>query len=107
MLPVVAGAMSTRRHILAYSFILFAFSLLPAFTPMSGWLYLVASFAAGIVFLKLAIDVYRIREGREADKRAKRLFLYSIFYLFFLFLVMLVEAMVPGALLPTGFALKV
>jgi protoheme IX farnesyltransferase len=107
MLPVVAGPDVTRKHILVYSFILVAFSLLPAMLGFGGMVYLAASVLSGAYFLKLAIDVYRIREGRAADKRAKALFLYSIFYLFFLFLVLLVEAMVPGAFMATGVEVRV
>lgn len=107
MLPVVAGPDSTRTHILIYSLILVAFSVLPAFIGLGGIGYLTASVAAGAYFLKLAVDVYRHRVGNDADKRAKSLFLYSIFYLFFLFLVLLVEAMIPGAFVATGLELKV
>ena len=39
----------------------------------------------------LVYRVWRIREGREADRAAKRLFLFSILYLFALFAVLLGE----------------
>jgi protoheme IX farnesyltransferase len=43
------------------------------------------------VFLSLAIEVLRRREGRRADRAAKRLFSFSIFYLFGLFAALLLE----------------
>ena len=106
MLPVVDGPDVTRAHILGYSFILVAFSLLPAFIGLGGAVYLALSAVSGGVFLYLAMQVYRTREGRPADKRAKQLFLYSIFYLFFLFLVLLVEALVPGVMIGTGMDIR-
>jgi len=39
----------------------------------------------------LAVKVWRIREGREADHAAKQLFGFSILYLFVLFAVILGE----------------
>ena len=103
MLPVVKGPDETRLQILIYSFILFAVSLTPAFIGLGGLLYLTLSVMAGIVFLYLAIQVFRVREGNVADAVAKKLFLYSIFYLFFLFSVLLIEHAVPGTFYSTGF----
>ncbi len=103
MLPVVKGPDATRLQILIYSFILFAVSLTPAFIGLGGLIYLTFSVMAGIVFLYLALQVYRVRVGNIADAIAKKLFLYSIFYLFFLFSVLLIEHVVPGAFYSTGF----
>lgn len=103
MLPVVKGPDATRSQILIYSFILFAVSLTPAFISLGGLIYLTFSVMAGIVFLYLALQVYRVRVGNIADAIAKKLFLYSIFYLFFLFSVLLIEHVVPGAFYSTGF----
>ena len=43
------------------------------------------------VFLALSLNVYRVREGREADRAAKQLFAFSILYLFGLFAALLAE----------------
>jgi len=103
MLPVVKGPDETRLQILIYSFILFAVSLTPAFINLGGLIYLTLSAMAGIIFLYLALQVFRVRTGNIADAVAKKLFLYSIFYLFFLFSVLLIEHVVPGAFYSTGF----
>jgi protoheme IX farnesyltransferase len=92
MLPVVAGADETRKQILIYSALLVVVALLPALTGLGGPIYAVAAIAAGGGLLSLALSVYRVRHGREAERAARRLFAYSIFYLFTLFAVLLVEA---------------
>lgn len=95
MLPVVAGPDATRAQILIYSLLLVPVTLLPFFAGFAGSAYLAVSGVIGAVFLYLAFDVYRVRDGVLADRAAKRLFLYSIFYLFALYLVLLVEALLP------------
>jgi protoheme IX farnesyltransferase len=92
MLPVVAGLAETRRQILIYSVLLVPIGMAPWFIGLGGLVYLATSIGLGAAFLWFAVDVYRIRsEGRDADARAKRLFLFSIFYLFALFAVLLGE----------------
>ena len=94
MLPVVAGAQETRRQILLYSLLLVSFAVVPAFIGLGGVTYMVASVALGAVFMFYAVKVYRVVEGREADRAAKELFAYSILYLFLLFAVLLAEHVV-------------
>jgi len=63
----------------------------PYFIGLGGIVYLATSVVLGAVFLHLAVKVWRIREGREADHAAKQLFGFSILYLFLLFAVILGE----------------
>ncbi len=91
MLPVVAGLQETRRQIVIYSLLLVPVAASPAFIGLGGVVYGVTSAVLGAIFLWLAFRVYRITEGREADKAAKQLFGFSIFYLFALFAVLLGE----------------
>jgi protoheme IX farnesyltransferase len=91
MLPVVAGPDETRRQILLYSLFLVPLAVTPYFIGLGGIVYAATSVALGTVFLYLAVKVWRIREGREADHAAKQLFTFSIFYLFLLFAVILGE----------------
>ncbi|MDX2258438.1 MAG: heme o synthase [Hyphomicrobiaceae bacterium] len=95
MLPVVSGAAETRRQILIYSFLLVPTAILPCFIGLGGIVYGVVSTALGAIFLWLAYDVSRVTEGRDGDRVAKRLFLFSIFYLFALFAVLLAEHAAP------------
>jgi protoheme IX farnesyltransferase len=94
MLPVVAGADETRRQILLYSLVLTPLAVAPYFIGLGGVVYLATSVVLGLVFLHLALKVWRIREGREADHAAKQLFGFSILYLFLLFGVILGEHLV-------------
>jgi protoheme IX farnesyltransferase len=94
MLPVVAGPDETRRQILLYSLVLCPLAVAPYFIGLGGIVYLATSVVLGLVFLHLAVKVWRIRVGREADHAAKQLFAFSIFYLFILFGVILGEHLV-------------
>ena len=91
MLPVVAGADETRRQILLYSFLLVPLAATPSIIGLGGSVYAVTSVVLGALFLGFAWQVYRVREGREADWAARRLFTFSILYLFLLFAVLLGE----------------
>jgi heme o synthase len=91
MLPVVAGPDATRAQIVVYSALLAPLGTLPAFMGLGGPLYAITSIGLGAVFLGLALNVYRVREGRDGDRAAKQLFSFSILYLFMLFATLLVE----------------
>jgi heme o synthase len=91
MLPVVAGAGATRAQILIYSLILAPLGMAPAIIGLGGALYAAAAAVLGAIFVVMAFDCYRKREGEAADRAAKNLFGYSVLYLFLLFAVLLVE----------------
>ena len=95
MLPVVSGPDVTRTHILVYSVLLVALTLVPPFVGLGGLLFFAVSAVLGAGFLYLAVEVYRLREGAVADRAAKRLFGYSILYLFLLYFALLIEGLVP------------
>ncbi|HUF22065.1 MAG TPA: heme o synthase [Burkholderiales bacterium] len=87
MLPVTHGDKFTQLHVLLYTIILFAVSLLPFATRMSGWIYLAGALVLGGVFLLYAIRIC----VAYSDELAKRTFRYSIVYLSALFAVLLVD----------------
>ena len=91
MLPVTAGAAETRRQIVIYSLLLVPLAAAPYAIGLGGLAYLATSIVLGAIFLVLAFDVRRVTEGRDGDRAARKLFLFSIFYLFALFAVLLVE----------------
>jgi protoheme IX farnesyltransferase len=91
MLPNVAGDDETRKQILIYSFILVPLGIAPSFLGFAGLAYGLASGALGAMFLLLAFDVWRRREGAAAASAARRLFAFSILYLFLLFAILLIE----------------
>lgn len=87
MLPITHGEECTRLHILLYTVLLTAVSLLPFTYGMSGWLYLAAAVALNIGFLGYAIGLYR----RYSDSLARKTFTFSIVYLSALFAALLVD----------------
>ncbi len=92
MLPVVAGADSTRLHILVYTLILVAIGIAPWPLGYFDALYGIVAIIMGAAMLALAIRVYRRRTGENAVSAAKALFGFSILYLFVLFATLLGEA---------------
>ena len=87
MLPVTHGDRFTRLHVLLYTIILFACSLAPFATRMSGVIYLACAIALGVGFLYYAVKIY----VSYSDALARRTFRYSIFYLTALFAALLVD----------------
>ncbi|MDC0661003.1 heme o synthase [Marinobacter sp. SS21] len=87
MLPVTHGNRYTELHILLYTLMLLAVSLLPFVTGMSGTLYLVGALALGARFLHYAVRLWRGDDRRVALATFK----YSISYLMVLFVVLLVD----------------
>ncbi len=91
MLPVVAGADETRRQILIYSLILVPLTALPSLLGVTGVFYSVAAAVLGVRFLHCAVNVYRLREGTDAETALKKLFKYSLTWLFLVFAAILAE----------------
>ncbi|QXH35775.1 heme o synthase [Pseudomonas muyukensis] len=87
MLPVTHGERYTALHILLYTLILLAVSLLPYAIHMSGPLYLACALGLGLRFLQWAWVLYRGTRPHAAIGTFK----YSIGYLFALFIALLVD----------------
>ena len=87
MLPVTHGERYTRRHVLLYTVFLFAVSLLPFFTHMSGLIYLASALVLGSVFVAYAARLYY----RYSDRLSHATFRYSIVYLALLFAALLLD----------------
>jgi protoheme IX farnesyltransferase len=87
MLPVTHGAQFTRLHILLYTVMLVATTVLPWLIGMSGLFYLVCALALGAVFVWYAWRLWR----HYTDALARRTFTYSIQYLAALFAALLVD----------------
>ena len=87
MLPVTHGEQFTQLHVLLYTVILTAATLLPVATGMGGLVYLVSAALLDGVFLYFAYQIWR----HYSDALAKRTFAYSILYLSLLFTALLVD----------------
>jgi protoheme IX farnesyltransferase len=87
MLPVTHGEKFTRLHVLFYTIILLAVSIMPVTTGMGGWIYLLAALALGGMFIAYGWGLWR----NYSDALARRTFRFSIWYLSLLFAAMLVD----------------
>jgi len=87
MLPVTHGVQFTKLHIVLYTLMLLAITLLPFVTQMSGYLYLAGSIGLGLGFVYYAMKLYR----SKVDEYAMKTFAYSIFYLSALFALLITD----------------
>ena len=87
MLPVTHGNDYTRLQILLYTWVLFAATLLPFLTGMSGWFYLVCAVALGLGFCGYAFRLWR----SYSEMLARRTFWFSIWHLSLLFAALLID----------------
>jgi protoheme IX farnesyltransferase len=94
MLPVTHGEAFTRLHLLLYTLLLTATTLLPFATGMAGVFYLGAAVVLDAVFLAYAVAIWR----RYSDALARKTFAYSIFYLAALFAALMVDHYLPALL---------
>jgi protoheme IX farnesyltransferase len=87
MMPVVYGREETAKHILLYSFLLFAMSLIFFSVARMGLVYLGSAIVLNAIFIW-----YAVRLNRKPQPRiAWSLFHYSIYYLALLFTAMAVD----------------
>jgi protoheme IX farnesyltransferase len=91
MLPVTHGDAFTRLHLLLYTFLMIATTLLPFASGMAGYFYLGAAVVLDAVFLAFAVQLWR----RYSDALARRTFAYSIFFLAMVFAALMVDHYLP------------
>jgi len=91
MLPVTHGVDYTLTQILLYTFILFAITLLPFVSGMSGLPYLFGAAALGAMFISYA---WRLK-FRPQEGLAMKTFGFSIVYLMGIFTLLLVDHYLP------------
>ncbi len=87
MLPVTHGQQFTRLHILLYSIVLLATTVMPYILGMSGWLYLIAALVLGAMFIRYSWQLYKA----YSDELSRKLFRFSILYLSLLFAALLID----------------
>ena len=86
MLPVTHGVEYTAFHILLYTFVLIAASLLPFATGLSGLIYLAGAVLLGVIHLYYSIAIMRDKPGAPMAT-----FKYSLVYLMAIYIIMLVD----------------
>ena len=94
MLPAVASMQTTNRHIVAYTIVLWASTLVFAPVADMGLIFVAAALILGALFLWIALDLAR----SPSTGKAMRLFGFSITYL-----VLLFAAMAADQLIRSGF----
>lgn len=87
MLPNTHGLPFTQFHVLLYTIILTATTLLPYAVKMSGLIYLCSAVVLDIGFLWYAWQIYR----HYSDQIARKTFTFSIVYLTLLFAALLLD----------------
>ena len=90
MLPVVTSVGQTKWHILLYTLLLFALTLMFFTTQAVGLVYLVAASTLGALFLLFG---YRLLRG-PGIRGARTLYLYSLLYIALLFVAVGVDSIV-------------
>lgn len=91
MLPVTHGVQFTKLNILLYTLLLFAVTLLPYATELSGTFYLIGALILNSIFLFYAIKLW----CTDSTRLAMQTFRYSILYLFLLFVILLIDHYLP------------
>jgi protoheme IX farnesyltransferase len=87
MLPVTHGSEFTRLQVFLYTLVLFAATLLPFISGMSGVVYLAAATVLGVMFTGYAWQLWRA----YSDRLARTTFRFSILHLSLLFAALLVD----------------
>ncbi len=91
MLPVTHGVEYTRLHVLLYTILLVAVTLMPFLTGMSGLLYLAAALVLNTMFLYYAL-ILKIKARQDLPMRVFR---FSVTYLMWLFAALLIDHYLP------------
>ena len=87
MLPVTHGSEFTRLQVFLYTLVLFASTLLPFISGMSGVIYLVSAVILGGMFTGYAWRLWR----NYSDQLARKTFRFSIWHLSLLFAALLLD----------------
>ena len=87
MLPVTHGREFTLLHMLLYTWLMLAVSLLPFAIRMNSWLYAIAALVLGLRFVQL---VSQLRKN-YTDQKSRAVFRYSLSYLALLFGALLAD----------------
>ncbi|MDE0308332.1 MAG: heme o synthase [Acidiferrobacterales bacterium] len=94
MLPVTHGEKLTRLHVMLYTVLLTAVTIMPFATGMFGYIYLSAALVLNTVFILLTVRLY----VRYTDQLSRRVFKFSIQYLAALFTMMLIDHYLMAAI---------
>ena len=94
MLPVVDGNQKTAKHMVVYSLIVWAITLVLWPVSALGYIYLVTAVVVGVLFTGGAVQILRESDPERQSKLGIRYFGFSITHLTLLFGAVAVDQLV-------------
>ena len=82
MLPIISGIKTTKINILVYALIMLPVASAPYFYNFGSLFYLISSTLMTIYYVYLCYKLFRIKNLKQSNILARKIFVYSIFYLF-------------------------
>ena len=89
MLPIISGIEVTKLNILIYALIMLPVAAAPYFFNFGSLVYLILSSSMTLYYIYLCYRLFKIKNTKQSNILARKIFIYSIFYLFFLFVLIL------------------
>ncbi len=94
MLPIISGIKTTKINILVYALIMLPVASAPYFYNFGSLFYLISSTLMTIYYVYLCYKLFRIKNLKQSNILARKIFVYSIFYLFLLFVLILLDNLI-------------
>jgi heme o synthase len=94
MLPIISGIKTTKINILVYALIMLPVASAPYFYNFGSLFYLISSTLMTIYYVYLCYKLFRIKNLKQSNILARKIFVYSIFYLFLLFVLILFDNLI-------------
>jgi len=94
MLPIISGIETTKINIFVYALIMIPVVASPYFFNFGSIFYLTTSLGMTFYYVYLCYKLLRIKNTKQSNILARKVFIYSIFYLFFLFVLILFDNLI-------------
>ena len=94
MLPLISGVKTTKINILVYALIMLPVASAPYFFNFGSLFYLTFSSLMTVYYVFLCYKLFRVKNLKQSNILARKIFVYSIFYLFLLFLLILADNLI-------------
>ena len=94
MLPLISGVKTTKINILVYALIMLPVASAPYFFNFGSLFYLTFSSLMTVYYVFLCYKLFRVKNLKQSNILARKIFVYSIFYLFLLFVLILADNLI-------------
>ena len=91
MLPIIHGIYKTKKNIFIYSLLMLPTISLPYMINFLSEIYFFPALILTIYYVYLCGTLFKLKNSKDANPLARKIFLYSIFYLFTIFLLILLD----------------